>query len=47
MIGLKVVMGDPGRKHDPFGIVGVQYNLSKHKIQFKLAKEFSNTPMVQ
>ena len=37
-------MGDPGRKHDPFGIVGVQYNLTKHKIQFKLAKEFAKTP---
>ena len=37
-------MGDPGRRHEPFGIIGAQYNLTKHKIQFKLAKEFSKTP---
>ncbi len=47
MIGLKVVMGDPGRSADPFGIVGAQYNLNKHKIQFKLAKQFIKKPYSQ
>jgi len=55
MIGIKVVMGDPSGtldnlnnntpdiQHDPFGIIGVLYNHDIHKIQFKLAKEFTNT----
>ena len=44
MIGLKVVMGDPGRKGDPFGIVGTSFNLDDYKIKFKLAKQFKNRP---
>ena len=44
MIGLKVVMGDPGRKGDPFGIVGTSFNLDDYKIKFKLAKQFKNKP---
>lgn len=55
MIGIKVVMGDPSGtldnlksntldiQHDPFGVIGVLYNHGTHKIQFKLAKEFTNT----
>jgi len=35
-------MGDPGKNPDPFGVVGALYNQSKHKIQWKLAKEFFN-----
>lgn len=38
-------LGNPGIsdvRNDPFGIVGLLYNHDKHKIQFKLAKEFKD-----
>lgn len=33
----------PDIQHDPFGVIGALYNHSTHTIQFKLAKEFTNT----
>ena len=44
MIGLKVVMGDPGKHPDPFAAVGALYRQDIDKIQFKLAKQFLNKP---
>ena len=51
MIGLKVVMSDPAGKvtpfnddydikHDPFGIIGAEFDLNKYKIRWRLAKQF-------
>ncbi len=45
MIGLKVIMGDPGRTTDAFAWVGAQLKLdTKFKIEFRLAKQFFKTP---
>lgn len=33
----------PDIQHDPFGVIGALYNHDRHKIQFKLAREFTNT----
>ncbi len=45
MIGLKVIMGDPGRTSDAFAWVGTQLKLNDDpKIEFRLAKQFFNTP---
>ena len=51
MIGLKVVMSDPAGKvspfnddydikHDPFGIMGAEFDLENYKIRWRLAKQF-------
>jgi len=44
MIGLRVIMGDPGRSVDAFAWVGASFNLNDYKIKFKLAKQFFKTP---
>lgn len=44
MIGLKVICGDPARSGDAFAWVGAQFIPSEYQIQFKLAKQFWNTP---
>ena len=44
MIGLKVICGDPARTGDAFAWVGAAFDLHNYEIQFKLAKQFWNTP---
>ena len=45
VIGLKVIMGDPGRSVDAFAWVGAQLKLDEEaKIEFRLAKQFFKTP---
>ena len=44
MIGLKVIMGDPGRHGDAFAWVGAAFDLHNYEIQFRLAKQFFHTP---
>ena len=45
LIGLKVIMGDPGRTADAFAWVGTQLKLdTEAKIEFRLAKQFFKTP---
>ena len=40
---VKIVMGDPGRSHDPFGIVGIDLDMETGKIRPKLARQFIKT----
>lgn len=37
---LKLLIGDPGRTTDPFGVVGLEGTWPKKKIHIKLAKQF-------
>ena len=40
---VKIVMGDPGRKNDPFGIVGIELDMKTGIIKPKLARQFIKT----
>lgn len=40
---IKIVMGDPGRRNDPFGIVGIELDMDTHTIKPKLARQFTKT----
>ncbi len=38
---VRIIMGDPARTSDPFGIVGIEGDLEKDIIRVKLAKQFT------
>ncbi len=40
---IRIVMGDPGRQTDPFGIVGIELNLESEIIRPRLARQFIKT----
>ena len=40
----RIIAGDPGRHHDPFGISGVDVNIKLKKIKVKLAIQLIDTP---
>ena len=41
---IRIVCGDPARRHDAFGIVGIESDISKDIIRVGLAKQFFNEP---
>lgn len=40
---LRVIIGDPGRSNDPFGIIGLEATWPERKIYTRLAKQFIKT----
>ena len=38
-----IIMGDPGRSHDPFAIVGIELDMKTGKIRPRLARQFIKT----
>lgn len=41
---LKVLIGDPGKTNDPFGVVGLEATWPEKKIYIRFAKQYKNVP---
>ncbi len=44
MKSLKLLIGDPGKSNDPFGVIGLEATRPERKIYVRYAKQFKKTP---
>lgn len=44
MKSLRLLIGDPGKTNDPFGVVGLEATYPEKKIYIRYSKEFKKTP---